>query len=73
MYILVSADIIFAGLPAILQLPFINDLFTTEFAPIIVLSPIHIFPKIFAPGPIQTLLPIIGTDPSSTFVPIFTP
>jgi len=33
---------------------------TTELAPTVVLSPIFIFPKIFAPAPITTLFPIVG-------------
>ena len=32
----------------------------TAFAPIFTLSPIIIFPRILAPEPIKTLLPIVG-------------
>lgn len=34
---------------------------TTELGAIITLSPIKIFPTILTPGPIHTLLPIVGT------------
>lgn len=68
-----SLEITLAGLPPILQFPSLKDLFTMAPAPIMVLSPISIFPNIFTPGPIQTLFPIIGTDPGSIFCPILTP
>ena len=47
-------DLLFidAGTPAIVQFPSGNDLLTTEFAPILVLSPITIGPNNLAPGPI---------------------
>jgi hypothetical protein len=45
-------DIFFAGNPAIVIPGSVNDLLTTELAPIAILSPISISPNILTPGPI---------------------
>jgi hypothetical protein len=54
---------ILAGIPAKTILSSLKDLFTTAFAPIITLLPSFIGPKIFTPGPIYTLSPMIGAPP----------
>ena len=50
---------ILPGIPTIVALS-ITSFNTTAFAPILTLSPILIFPRIFAPHPIITLFPIVG-------------
>lgn len=47
-----------------MQFPSGNDVFTTAFAPIFILSPKIIGTNILAPGPIYTLFPIVE-KPSS--------
>ncbi len=60
-----------AGLPTTIQLRG-TDFVTTEFAPIITLSPISILPITTAPVQIDTLLPITGFKPPGFFLPIVT-
>lgn len=61
-----------AGIPATVILFSINDLLTTEFAPMVTLLPITIFPNSFAPGEIKQLSPMVGVSSFDLFCPIFT-
>lgn len=72
--VLCSASFTFwAGTPAIVIFSSVKDLLTTALAPIVIPFAILMFPNSFAPGPIHTWSPIVGTSNWSWFCPILTP